>query len=68
MDIPEIRSASVEPPRTMSPPPLPKEPELRPEFGAYWRKAHMILRAIPQVKNKDGGRFETIDIIFLWLI
>ena len=54
VDAPIIRPASVEPPRTNQG--LLKEPDNRPEFGAYWRKAHLILRAIPQVKNKDSGK------------
>ena len=63
VDVPNIRPASVEPPR--SNPPLYKEPELRPEFGAYWRKAHLILRAIPQVKKTDTGTINNISGCFV---
>ena len=47
---PTIRPASVEPPRTNYG--KLKEPDDRREFGAYWKKAHLILRAIPQVEPR----------------
>ena len=50
VDAPIIRPASVEPPRINQE--LLREPDTRPEFGAYWKKAHLILRSIPQVKGK----------------
>ena len=46
---PTTRPASVEPPRTSYG--KLKEPDDRHEFGAYWKKAHLILRAIPQVEH-----------------
>ena len=50
VDAPIIRPASVEPPRINQE--LLRESDTRPEFGAYWKKAHLILRSIPQVKGK----------------
>ena len=32
-----------------------KEPDDRREFGAYWKKAHLILRAIPQVEHQRAN-------------
>ena len=56
------RPSSVEPPRTETS--LLddiefKEPRI-PEFKDYWHKAHLILRAFPQVKAKTDGKYQTI--------
>ena len=56
VDAPIIRPASVEPPRINQE--LLRESDTRPEFGAYWKKAHLILRSIPQVKGK--GRIKIL--------
>ena len=48
------RPSSVEPPKTETS--LLDDSEHKPEFKAYWHKAHRILRAFPQVKAKADGK------------
>ena len=52
------RPSSVEPRKTETS--LLDDTEHKPEFKAYWHKAHRILRAFPQVKAKADGRYQTI--------
>ena len=48
------RPSSVEPPKTETT--LLDDSEHKPEFKAYWHKAHRILRAFPQAKAKADGK------------
>ena len=62
------RPSSVEPPRTETS--LLDDSELKepriPEFKDYWHKAHLILRAFPQVKAKTDGKYQTSINQHLW--
>ena len=44
----------MEPPKTETS--LLDDSEHKPEFKAYWHKAHRILRAFPQAKAKADGK------------
>ena len=48
------RPSSVEPPKTETT--LLDDSEHKPEFKAYWHKAHRILRAFPRAKAKADGK------------